>query len=54
MRRWKENFLIWLAWHTPRCIVYWCGVRMCAHATTGKYSNQVVPELRAMEALQRW
>lgn len=25
-----------------------------AHATTGKYENQVVPELLAADALKRW
>jgi len=50
----KEKFLIWLAWITPRSLAYWCAVRVISYATVGKYSNQVVPELLAMDALKRW
>jgi len=50
----KENILIRLAWAMPRSLAYWCAVRVMAHATTGKYSHQVVPELTAMDALARW
>ena len=50
----KERILIWLAWRTPRSLVYWCSIRLMTHATVGRYSNQVVPELTAMEALKRW
>jgi hypothetical protein len=38
----------------PRGLVYWCAIRLMAHATVGRYSNQVVPELTALEALKRW
>ena len=50
----KERILIWLAWRTPRSLVYWCSIRLMVHATVGQYSNQVVPDLLALEALQRW
>ena len=43
-----------IAWRLPRRLVYWCAVRLMAHATQGQYSSQVVPELSAMDALQRW
>lgn len=52
-RRW-EKFLIWFVWKLPRSVVYWSAIRVAAHATTGPYSNQNVPELTAMDALQRW
>lgn len=42
------------AWMMPRWLVYWCSIRLMAHATTGKYGNQVVGELTAMDALDRW
>jgi hypothetical protein len=32
----------------------WAAVRVIANATTGEHGNQVVPELTAMEALNRW
>ena len=43
-----------IAWKLPRRLAYWCAIRVIAHATTGKYGNTVVPELRAMDALKRW
>jgi len=49
-----KEIIIWIAWKLPKQIVYWCAVRLISHATTGQYSNQVVPELLAMDALQRW
>lgn len=50
-----ENKLIeWIVWKLPKKIIYWSSIRLIAHATTGKYSNQVVPELTAMDALGRW
>jgi hypothetical protein len=34
--------------------VAWCFSRVVGVATTGKYSNTIVPELTALEALKRW
>lgn len=49
-----DKILMKLAWLLPRRIVMWCAIRVAAHATTGKYGNQVVPKLSAMDAIQRW
>jgi len=38
----------------PKIIVYWCVIRVIAHATTGRYADQIVPELTAIDALKRW
>jgi hypothetical protein len=43
-----------LAWLMPRKLVYWCAIRVGANATQDKYSNQVVPELVFMDAIERW
>lgn len=43
-----------IAWIMPRWLVFYCAIRVIAHATTGKYGNQVVPDLTAMDALKRW
>ncbi len=43
-----------IVWWLPKWVVYWCSVRLMAHATTGKWSKQVVPELTALDALKRW
>jgi len=49
-----ERFQLWLAFRLPRWLVMRAAVRLMAHATTGKYENQIVPELTAMDALKRW
>jgi len=50
----KERVPVKIAWLLPRSIVYFAAIRVAAAATTGKWSNQIVPELTAMDALQRW
>lgn len=50
----SERLCMWLAWKMPRRLAYWCAVRVITHATQGRYSNQIVPELYAMDALKRW
>ena len=49
-----DRFLMFLVWKLPRAIVYWSAIRVSAHASTGQYSDQVVPDLTAMDALKRW
>ncbi len=49
----REKFIMWLVWRLPKRLCYWCGIRMCSHATTGEYSNTVVPELGMMDMLKR-
>ena len=50
----SEKIWIWIAWRLPRELVMWCAVRLGAHATQGQWSNQEVPALSFMDALQRW
>jgi hypothetical protein len=50
----RERFTIWIAWHLPRSVAYWCTIRVGVHATTGEYSRQLVPELAFTDALKRW
>lgn len=52
--KWHEKFWFWLAWRLPKKLVYFAAIRLTAFATQGDYSNTVVPELQAMEALKRW
>lgn len=49
-----ERFWGWVAWRLPRRLVYWAAIRLGAEATTGQYSNQIVPELRFVDAIERW
>jgi hypothetical protein len=53
-RKLKERATMWLVWRLPRAIVMWCAIRVAAHATTGRWSHQVVPDLRMMDAIKRW
>ena len=50
----KEKLLMWLAWRMPRSLVAWCAYRVGAHATQGRWSSQVVPDLTFMDAMKRW
>ena len=50
----KERIQLFFARMLPKWLVYWASIRMIANATTGEYSSTVVPELTAMETLQRW
>jgi hypothetical protein len=54
LSKYRHRFVLALVWRLPRWLVYWCAIRLVAHATTGRYSDQVVPDLRAMDALERW
>ena len=49
-----ERVLIRAAWALPKDVAYWAAIRLMAHATTGAFSGQVVPELTVDQALQRW
>lgn len=49
-----NKFYLWLAYRLPRRLVYWASIRLMAHATQGQWSTQIVPDLSAMDALQRW
>lgn len=49
-----ERICRWIANRLPARVVYFAAIRLMAHATTGAYSKQIVPELYAVDALQRW
>lgn len=49
-----EKLLRTIVWALPRKVVMWAFIRVVAHATTGKYSNQIVPKLTVIDALSRW
>lgn len=54
VQKMRERLLLWVAWHMPREIVYWCFIRLAAHATTGEFADREVPEVTCIEALTRW
>jgi len=49
-----DRFMRWVAWRLPRRLVMWAALRVVAYATQGDYSDTVVPDLTAMDALKRW
>lgn len=53
-RRPYERLRLRLVYMLPRSLVYWCAIRLIAHATTGKHGAQLVGDLTAMDALDRW
>lgn len=54
LHRLGEATAIKVAGALPHSVAKWAFIRVTVHATTGRWSNQVVPDLTAMEALQRW
>ncbi len=50
----RSKLAMWIAWHLPESVVMWCSIRIAAYATQGAYSDQVVPELTALDAVDRW
>lgn len=50
----KTKFWLWLADRMPKTLVYYCAVRIAAHAAGPAHPEQVVPELTMLEALERW
>lgn len=50
----SEGLAMKLAWMLPRRLVYWCAIRLGAHATQGPFSDQIVPDLNFVDALKRW
>jgi hypothetical protein len=55
--RWRvkrEKVLTAIAWRMPRDLVYWCAIRLFAHATTGEHEHGYVDEVTVLDALRRW
>lgn len=53
-RKFKEKVQRKIAFMLPRSVVMWAYIRVVLHATNGKWGNTVVPEITAMDALDRW
>ena len=51
----RDNFMHFLARKIlPKRLVYFCAITVGAYATTGKYSNTVVPDITFMEVIKRY
>lgn len=52
--KYRDKFVMWVAWKLPKRLVYWCAVRVTAQASQGGYAHEEVPSISAMDALDRW
>lgn len=50
----KDRMLCDLAWWLPARLVYWCAMRLIAHASTGRYSATEMTSLTCVEAVNRF
>lgn len=49
-----SRIYMWIAFRLPKLLVYWCFMRVLAHATSGIYASTGVPSLTAINAIERW
>ena len=50
----KEKLCMWIAWKLPKRVVYWCFMRMCAHATQGPFRDQTPTGMTWETISKRW
>jgi len=50
----KEKLQWWVVKKLPKKIVYLCAIDVGAYATSGKYSSEVVPDLKFFDAIERF
>jgi len=48
------NLRLRFVWLLPSWLVYWCAIRLMAHATAGEYGNDCLDDVPMSEALKRW
>lgn len=44
----------WIANRLPKDVVYFAGIRIWSHATSGEYGNTIVPEVTMDDCIRRW
>ena len=49
-----EKIKLWIVWKLPEWVIYWAAIRLISYSTTGKWGHTTIPDLGAMEALERW
>lgn len=50
----REKLMLKFVWMLPNKLVYWCAIRLMAHATQGEWGNESPTKVNIMTALQRW
>lgn len=51
---WRQKVAMKIAWLLPHSVVYWCAIRVWAHATTGRYGSELATAVTFDRALDRW
>jgi len=49
-----ERLQLWFVYRLPRWVIRWAVVRATLHATSGKWSNEVVSSVTATTVMDRW
>jgi hypothetical protein len=49
----REKLMFWVAWRLPSDLVNFCGIRVAAHATSGKFGGNPA-NLTFDETFRRW
>ncbi len=50
----KDRIWRWLASLLPKQLVYFAAIRMWAHATSGKWSDEDAPSVTFNQGVSRW
>ncbi len=51
----REKVAIWIAWHVPRWLVYWCAIRLASEGSAAdEMVGYEVPDMSATELLRLW
>jgi hypothetical protein len=53
-RRRLEKIAFAVAWKAPHWLVYYCGIRLWANATTGEFGNEEAPAVKGDTIVERW
>lgn len=52
--KYEEKFWYWLVKKLPKKLLYFSFMQVTVEATTGKYSDTIVPEITAMDVIKRY
>ena len=50
----EVDFWYWVVSKLPKKVIYFSFLHVMVHASTGKYSDTIVPELTGMDAIKRY
>lgn len=50
----KINPWLRVAWWLPDALIYWCGIRMAAYASTEAWPKKEIGNISIMDMLEAW